>query len=164
MKKHAFFRLNKTIDKELFERFELFLEKIKEKPEIENVYLMFDTKGGELNYAFKIIELINESKLKFFGIAYKEVHSSAIPIFLLTHVRFGYEKASALIHRAKVKKGPDFSSEADLKIAEKQVFEIIANKLFILAKDVENLADANNGEGTFITMSHSLGNKFFIGS
>jgi len=164
MEKHVFFRLNKTINKELFIRFELFLEKIKEKPEIENVYLMFDTKGGELNFAFKIINLISESKIKFFGIAYKEVHSSAIPIFLLTHVRFGYEKASALIHRATVKKGPNFSSEKDLRLAEKQVFEIIAEKLSVSVEEVEKLADANNREGTCITMDHLLGNKFFIGS
>lgn len=91
MKNHVFFRLNKTINKELFDRFELFLEKIKEKPEIKNVYLMFDTKGGELNYAFEIIKLIKKSRIKFLGIAYKEVHSSAVPIFLLTHVRFGYK-------------------------------------------------------------------------
>ena len=163
MKNH-FFRLNTIIDKELYNRFETFIEKIREKPETENVYLMFDTPGGELNYAFRIIDLIRESKIKFYGVAYREVHSSAVPIFLSTHVRFGHEKASALIHRAEIKKGPHFSSRKDLKIAEKQVFKKIAKKLSISVKKVEELADANDGEGTLITMDHPFGKKFFIGS
>lgn len=69
-----------------------------------------------------------------------------------------------MIHRAALKKGTNFSSEHDLRLAERQVFEIIAEKLSVSVEEIEKIADANKGEGTCITMDHPFGKKFFIGS
>jgi len=149
-----FFRLNKIIDEKLFNEFEVFLEKQKNEP---IAYIIFDTKGGELYFATKIIELIGESKIKIFGIAYKQVYSAAIPIFLSTHARFGYEGASALIHRAE-KNNPNVSN-ADMYKVEKQVFQLISKKLEISLEEVYKMANKK----TIVKMSNPLGKKFFIG-
>ena len=159
--KNVFFRLNKTINEEVSDEFNLFLQRI--DPQVEYVYLMFDTNGGELGYAFNIANTMNKSKIKFIGIAYEKVHSAAIPIFLSTHVRIGYEKAIARIHRTIPKDGVEVENKK-VKEVEDQVFKLIAEKLNISVEEVEKLANANNGKGTIINMNHHLGKSFFFGS
>jgi ATP-dependent protease ClpP protease subunit len=159
--KEVFFRLNKTINEKVSNEFDLFLKKV--DLQVEYVHIMFDTNGGELGYAFNIVNNISKSSFKFIGIAYEKVHSAAIPIFLSTHVRFGYENASARIHRAIPKDGVELEN-IKVKETEDQVFKLIAEKLNISVEEVEKLANANNGEGTIISMDHSLGKKFFFGS
>ena len=157
--KNYFFRLNKDINEELYLNFKIFLEKI-EAENLEFAYIIFDTTGGEFEFAVKIIHLISKSKIKFFGIAYGRVHSAGIPIFLSTHTRFGYEKASALVHRAVADKNNPNVSLGDIYEVEEQVFEQISKKLGISIEEVYEMADAN----TVITMTHPLGKKFFIGN
>jgi len=157
VKKTQFFRINQRIDEKLLAAFVKFLEKIKKYPDTEFVYLMFDTKGGELSSAVKIIKLINKSEIKFVGIAYGAVHSAAIPIFLSTHIRIGYKGSSALIHRAK--KVDSKISNIKMGTIEKQIFEIISEKISIPLKKVYKMAD----ERTYLTMEHPLGKRFFIG-
>lgn len=159
--KNLFFRVNQRIDEEMLARFLTFLDKINSNPNFEPekfIYLIFDTKGGKTFIASKIINLIRNSKIKFFGVAYGKVHSAAIPIFLSCHVRFGYENASALLHRAKVE--DENVSKEVLEKVEWQILELVAEKLEIPIKKVYKLAD----EETLITMKHSLGKKFFISS
>lgn len=156
--KVRFFRLNKNIDEAIFNRFKAFLKKYEDSA--DDLVVIFDSNGGDMLYAANIINLMNESKHKFYGLAYGKVHSAAIAIFLSTHVRFGYSKASSLIHRARLDLNSDTTYEK-LLIAEKQIFEFIAEKLQIELCDVQKMAD---GEGTYITMEHPYGKKFFIGS
>jgi ATP-dependent protease ClpP protease subunit len=156
--KARFFRLNKNIDETIFNRFKAFVEKYEESD--DELVVIFDSNGGNMLYAANIINLMNESKHKFYGLAYGKVHSAAIAIFLSTHVRFGYSKATSLIHRARPLINSDTTYE-ELLMAEKQILEFIAEKLQIELCDVQKMAE---GEGTYITMEHPYGKKFFIGN
>ncbi len=151
---NRFFRINRRIDLNLLGQFLSFLRKIKGMTDY--VYMVFDTNGGELIAATRMINAMQESGLKFVGIAYREVHSAAIPIFLSCHIRFGYKEAIALLHRAKSE--DEDLSPADLFWAERQIFEIFAQKLKIKLKKVYEIADQN----TLINMEHPLGKNFFI--
>ncbi len=149
-----FFRLNKNIDKNLFNNFKVFLEKAIYK-NIKYIFIMFDCRGGDISYAGKIINLMNESKIKFIGVAVKKIDSATLPIFLSCQIKFGYEEASSLIHRViKVDKN---ISDIDLKTAENQVFKFISEKLFIPEKEVYLMADRN----TVIDKHHKFGKKIF---
>lgn len=154
-----FFRINKAISKELFLDFKKFLLKAEAEPDIGNIVLMFDTKGGEVMYAVKIVKLMEQSRLRFISVALGKVDSAAALIYLSAPIRFGYQEASALIHRA-VKKEASISNN-DLKKSEKQVFEIIAEKLLVSIREVYEMA--NKLEGTIINMYHPLGKTFFMG-
>lgn len=153
-----FFRLNKIINEETFNDFNVFLTKATNDKLVDHVFIIIDTEGGETIFASKIINLMRKSKLRFYGIAYKKVSSAAIPIFLATHSRFGYSKASALIHRAK-KSSPN-ASDNEIQKTEKQAFQMIAKKLHIPLSKVYKMAD----DITTITMEHPFGKKFFIGN
>jgi len=159
---NKFFRINKFIDVKMVNEFRLFLEKINKKSNIEYVYLIFDTVGGETSAAAKIVNLMNKSNFKFVGVAYGKVSSAAIPIFLSTHIRYGYKSASALIHQAR--KTGFGVSDKKVKVVERQIFQFIAMKLSILLEDIYKMAIANDGKGTFLTMEHPLGKRFFIGN
>ena len=152
--KRAFFRLNKRINKNLFLRFEEFVFK---NSGADEIYLVMDSRGGELAYAGKIINLMNSSGKKFLGLAVGKVSSAAIPIFLSTHARYCYGDAYALIHRARRDKDADISDE-DLFAFEKQILEFIALKLRVSLEDVYEMADNN----TVINMKHALGKRFFF--
>ena len=157
-KKVRFFRLNKNIDETLFNRFRTFVEKYENRD--DELCIVFDSKGGETSYAAKIIGLMNNSSRKYFGYAYRKVNSAAIAIFLSSHVRFGTSKATALIHRAILLKSSDATYE-EMLMAEKQIFEFIADNLSIHLEEIYKMAE---GDGTCITMEHPYGKKFFIGS
>jgi len=144
----------------LFLDFKAFLKKNEGRSDLEYIYLLFDSKGGDTFFAAKMIDLIRENKNKFIGLAYGEVHSAAIQIFLSTHLRFGYLKASALIHRAK--KSNSKVSDKEIKKVEKQIFETIAEKLEISLAAVYKMANKQKGKGTYLDMDHPLGTKFFI--
>ena len=161
-KDFVFYRLNQSINKDVSDSFCSFFEKIKEKPEIKYIYLMINSPGGDLGCASRMINTMNINEVKVIGIAYKSVHSAAIPVFLSTHVRFGYQQATALIHRSQKSTGVHITDE-ELRASEKQIFELISEKLGISLNDVEALADANGGKGTYLSMNHPLGKKFFIG-
>lgn len=154
-----FFRVNKAISKDLFLDFKKFLLKAELEPDIGNIVLMFDTKGGEVMYAVKMVKLMQQSRLRFISIALGKVDSAAALIFLSAPIRFGYKEASALIHRA-VKIDASISNK-NLKKSEKQIFGIIAEKLSISIREIYKMAD--NVEGTIINMYHPLGKTFFMG-
>lgn len=156
--KARFFRLNKDIDEFMFNRFKAFVEKYENSD--DELCIVFDCNGGQLLYAAKMIDLMIDSMHKYFGLAYGKVHSAAIAIFLSTHVRFGYSKATSLIHRARPLINSDTTYE-ELLMAEKQIFEFIADKVSIHLDEVHKMAE---GKGTYITMEHPYGKKFFIGS
>jgi hypothetical protein len=103
---------------------------------------------------------MNNSSHKYFGYAYGKVNSAAIAIFLSSHVRFGASKATSLIHRARLIKNSDTTYE-ELLMAEKQIFEFIADNLSIHLEEIYKMAEGN---GTYITMEHPYGKRFFIGS
>lgn len=153
-----FFRVNKAISKELFLNFKNFLLEVEAEPDIGNIVLMFDTKGGDVIYAVKIVKLMKQSRLRFISVALGKVDSVAALIFLSAPIRFGYQEASALIHRA-VKNEASISNN-NLKKSEKQIFKIIAEKLLISIREVYEMA--NKVEGTIIDMSHPLGKTFFM--
>jgi ATP-dependent protease ClpP protease subunit len=151
------FRINKRIDENLYIRFENFLKGFTDLSRDDFVIIIFDCAGGEIGPSAKIINLMSESQIKFIGIAYNKVHSAAIPIFLSTHVRFGYKNASSLIHRVKIL---DSGPSNEMINFERQVFELISQKLSISVTDVYEMANRD----TCITMSHPLGKRFFIGN
>lgn len=154
-----FFRVNRAISKELFLDFKNFLLKVESEPDIENIILLFDTRGGEIMYAVKMVKLMEQSRLRFISVALGKVDSAAALIFLSAPIRFGYKEASALIHRA-VKIDARVSNK-NLKKSEKQVFKILAEKLLISTREVYKMAD--NVGGTIINMYHPLGKTFFMG-
>lgn len=156
-----FFRVNKVINEGMLLNFKEFMTKQEElKPEF--ICLIFDSPGGNLYYSRKIIDLMNKSSVKFIGLAYKSVDSAAIPIFLSTSVRYGHKSASALIHKVKPDPNSPVVSEKRLRVVERQIFRMIAEKTQTTLENICLLA--NDGIGTYITMDHSLGKKFFIGS
>jgi len=157
-KEVRFFRLNKDIDEIMFNRFKAFVEKNENSD--DELCIVFDCNGGQLLYAAKMIDLMINSTHKYFGLAYGKVHSAAIAIFLSTHVRFGYSKATSLIHRARplINSG---TTHEELLMAEMQILEFIADNLSINIEEVYKMAEGN---GTYITMEHPYGKNFFIGS
>ncbi len=159
IKGKKFFRVNRAISKELFLDFNEFLLKVESEPDIENIILMFDTRGGEIMYAVKMVKLIEQSRLRFISVALGKVDSAAALIFLSAPIRFGYKEASALIHRAA--KTDARVSNKNLKKSEKQVFKILAEKLLLSTREVYKMAD--NVGGTIINMHHPLGKTFFMG-
>ena len=150
-----FFRINKVIDSKLVYNFSNFVQRAY-KLNREVVYIIFDSPGGFLSDSGKIIDIMNASKLKFVGIAYKRVNSAALPIFLSSDVRFGYGETSALIHR--VEQIDLKTSKFEVQRAEKEVFEILSKKLEIPIENIYEMADKN----TVIDLNHSLGKKLFL--
>lgn len=154
--KTAFFRINKRIDHDLYNRFIEFIQKHKLDPTCE-LALIFDCYGGEAEFAFKMINLMSDSKLHFYGIAYGNVDSSAIPLFLSCQMRINRKlTSSALIHRAN-KENEDIS-DIEIRHAEEQTFDLVSSKLEISVLDVYKMANNN----TVIDTRHPLGRKFFF--
>ena len=100
-----FFRVNRAISKELFLDFKKFLLKVESEPDIENIILLFDTRGGEIMYAVKMVKLMEQSRLRFISVALGKVDSAAALIFLSAPIRFGYKEASAFLYHIKTTKG-----------------------------------------------------------
>ncbi|MFA6251314.1 MAG: ATP-dependent Clp protease proteolytic subunit [Candidatus Paceibacterota bacterium] len=156
METQNFFFIDRDIDEGLFNDFSAFL--IKAENNYSVVHLLFNSTGGKMLFAAKIIKLMIKSGIEFQGIAIGKVSSATIPIFLATSNRRGVVQSSALIHRAS-KENEDFSIE-EIAIMERQFLEYIAQKLELLIDEVYEMADAK----TVITIDHPLGKKFFTGN
>lgn len=157
MGNNNFFFIDRDIDEDLFDDFSEFI--IKAETNYPVVHLLFNSAGGKMIFAAKIINLmIRSSHIEFKGIAIGKVSSATIPIFLATNNRRSVTHSSALIHRA-TKENENFSSE-EIAIMERQFFEYIAQKLELITDEVYEMAD----EKTVITMDHPLGKKFFLGN
>ncbi len=152
---NKFFRINHRISPNLESRFQLFLDKLKEKPDTQ-IVIMFDTVGGDLDVAIRITEIMRQSGRMFIGIAHGKVDSSAIPIFLSCISTFGYSNCSALIHRARL--SALSGNKDEMERSERSVFELIANRLNISIEKVYEMANRN----TVIKFTDPLGKKFFL--
>ena len=158
-KKTHFFKINKVINHDLEVKFVEFLEKIDKNNPPEFVYLLFDSPGGYQKSAVFISDEMIKSQLKFYGVAIGNVDSSAILIYLSCNAWFAYEKAQALLHRARADTH-DVSRNQIKKIrrSENQIFRRIAERLSLSVQEIYFMANKN----TVIETNTSIGRRFFL--
>lgn len=137
-KTNHFFRLNRRIDKDLTLEFEKFCSKVPEDTS-HIVYLLFNSKGGDLGEASNIIELRNTLVNTVVCLSYEEVHSSAIPIFASGDIRIARNiEGTFFFHNAK-KVNLEISDEI-FKKSELSIFSYLADRMSVSSKLVRKLA------------------------
>ena len=96
-----------------FMTFNNWLYKMNKDDSIDEIILHISSSGGDVNYAFNMVSLIENSKKPVHGIVDSECHSSALIFFLACKTRKASRCSEFLIHEASY-----CSDETDLTTTE----------------------------------------------
>jgi ATP-dependent protease ClpP protease subunit len=104
---------------------------------LDRIYLVITSGGGDVAYAFKLIDAIRMSSIPITAIGIGEVYSSAFMIFIAAHERLLTENVSILCHQFSMSFG-DSVKEHEI-LAYNSETKNVRNRMFRLIEKYSNL-------------------------
>jgi len=130
------FRIHTSIDASMVARFAAFLDTC--DPEKDIAILHFNCKGGDILCVQQMIYFLSQKKIITVGIAFGEVYSAALLLYVACCYRVAYKNATFLVHNAYTNSA--HVPEEIVRKKEKESFDFIASRIIANRKTIYRLA------------------------